>query len=814
MIFINTLLNYVDDLEERSNLRREFLDLGLKELISQSREWARPFTNQLYRDLETQLDIFDNSMFEDQKEATFNGVDLSDPDSVYSYIRKDCTENNRIDQLVAILQQLMMIPDDGFGSELWSTIAEIVKFVLTPRGELRPDQNPYPKINELKVRFASSGSVDSHYTKIIDELKQQVEKTEIELHRARVKDLSVTEEVEKEKRRYEALQRDFEEFKKSAAEGKGVGDSSKATIDSQNLKITELLATIEKLKQAPPSGGEDSGVIKKELDDTKKNLQQKLDRIDQLEKALTAGGLQIPEEKKIEEVSAAASPPPAMGAPPPPPPAANGPPPGKKPKAAVKYSNDQLKMKPVFWSKLQNNVIQNTVWNEIDEEKTSALLDLGYLEKAFCQPPKKKKDEEKKQEKVKLVDDKRSYNIDLILSRFKVPADLIRDAILVMDEGLITPERIPSILKCVPTDKEIEKVKSFTGDVSTVGNAEKLFLALQHIPNLQIRMEMWAFKVSLEGIVQDLQKKLTVIITMTAKIRTSKGFKQLLEVILALGNFLNGSGKTGGAYGFKIGAIKTLGGTKTLDGKSSLLEYVILLCRDKFPIVETFLSDFDGLGEAVRIESKEFTKEVQALKENMVTLKESLEWKTEDPMDRYNSVMTPFYEKANQTVSQFLADVSCAQADVEKLAASFGEETKEFKWEEFFKQFVEIVEAWNGGVKAIKALDEEKAKEERLRRAEERKAKLLAEKKAAAAAVASTGADKVWEKLQHADAKETLEEINQRRHGGQLSLAKQRSMQKQLEKQRSQELNMPANIVLEHKSSSSTNISGQFTETL
>jgi hypothetical protein len=52
-------------------------------------------------------------------------------------------------------------------------------------------------------------------------------------------------------------------------------------------------------------------------------------------------------------------------------------------------------------------------------------------------------------------------------------------------------------------------------------------------------------------------------------------FQKWLEYILAFGNYMNGVGFYGGAYGFKMDAIKKICELKTTDDKRNLMEYII-----------------------------------------------------------------------------------------------------------------------------------------------------------------------------------------------------------------------------------------------
>ena len=66
----------------------------------------------------------------------------------------------------------------------------------------------------------------------------------------------------------------------------------------------------------------------------------------------------------------------------------------------------------------------------------------------------------------------------------------------------------------------------------------------------------------------------------TAQVRSSRGLRAVLELALALGNALNAGTPRGGAYGFRIidGGLLKLGTIKSLDGKETLLHYLVSLC--------------------------------------------------------------------------------------------------------------------------------------------------------------------------------------------------------------------------------------------
>ena len=53
----------------------------------------------------------------------------------------------------------------------------------------------------------------------------------------------------------------------------------------------------------------------------------------------------------------------------------------------------------------------------------------------------------------------------------------------------------------------------------------------------------------------------------------SEGLKKLMEIILAVGNYLNGESARGGAWGFSIKYLPRLRDTKSSDNTKTLLTY-------------------------------------------------------------------------------------------------------------------------------------------------------------------------------------------------------------------------------------------------
>lgn len=81
-----------------------------------------------------------------------------------------------------------------------------------------------------------------------------------------------------------------------------------------------------------------------------------------------------------------------------------------------------------------------------------------------------------------LLDGKRSLNVNIFLKQFRSSnEDIIQ---LIKDGGHddIGAEKLRGLLKLLPEIDELEMLKSFDGDKSKLGNAEKFLLQLIQVP--------------------------------------------------------------------------------------------------------------------------------------------------------------------------------------------------------------------------------------------------------------------------------------------------------------------------------------------
>jgi hypothetical protein len=749
LVFINTTLNYCENFDDRVSIRKEYVDAGLVDVLQEVSEWASQKRGLDFKRLVAQCELFESLMAEDNREFMYNNLDHSDPIGMFNYLKTICFDYGTTQYLLSVFQLLLLVPRDVIGEELWNSLVEVLQmavslsekhennFIISEQKNL---EFPYHTYEDLKNKLGSAPDIREKYQKMLESLKDEIRDKENELHQMRLKKEDISDEIEK-----------------------------------NNRIIQDLQKRLELAKNAP----------KKKPKTKEMKVQEEKD------------------EKSVDSSSAAVVPPPLpppvpvglVPPPPPPPPPGAGvappplappifapgapkvggareeaPPPGMNPKKPAQFVNSHVKLKQFHWSKIPNRSIEGTVWQALDDER----VDVNYqeVETLFCQPVAKKKDKEqvkepsKKQEVVKLIDDKRSYNIDLSLARFKIQAEHIRDAIFAMDEQLLNSERLPQIIRCAPTREECETVRNFEGDISMLGNTEKFFLALSAIPNLSERLNLWVYKLTFDDTFRDLKTKLDLVTSAILEIKTSKKFKQVLEIILGVGNILNSGSKGGNAYGFKLNALKQLSGTKSFDNKTTLLEYIIGYCDRKVPTVKQWIDDFKDISDATKIESKPLISDIEKFVGMMEKIKSALSTFEDGPKgDRFKTVMTKFFDTYNPKAQKLLKECKDAESDADKLAVLFGEPAGQTQWEAFFQIFKDFMDSWQDSVSNIARAKEQAAKEEKRKVADEKRkvVKDEAEKKE----IKSGGiADQLFDELVAADPKAVMEQIKNRRAKG------------------------------------------------
>jgi hypothetical protein len=159
------------------------------------------------------------------------------------------------------------------------------------------------------------------------------------------------------------------------------------------------------------------------------------------------------------------------------------------------------KMKMLFWNKINE---KKGLWEEVNKIQVTQLhINFQRLEEKFSlmetetgsghggkglNVTSSSSSQNKKNKKISIIDSKRSHLIEISLNRIKKLPEEIASMLIQLDPEILTMDLTEILLSILPTSKEIELIKSFHGDITTLGLVEQVILTISPIPRLEKRL--------------------------------------------------------------------------------------------------------------------------------------------------------------------------------------------------------------------------------------------------------------------------------------------------------------------------------------
>ncbi|KAJ1822659.1 hypothetical protein LPJ56_000646 [Coemansia sp. RSA 2599] len=308
----------------------------------------------------------------------------------------------------------------------------------------------------------------------------------------------------------------------------------------------------------------------------------------------------------------------------------------------------KVKLKALQWDKLNDQHVENSLWSKLEDRagvKEKEVLDTLHstgtfdaLEKMFAakqavdimalREKRRKEREQKEQAEISVLDSKRSYDVNIMLGMMKKYSFRdIRRALLRMDTTTITENFLKQLLTFVPTPEERGLLSAYQGrpDRKRLARPERFFLETMKIWHYEQRLRVTVTWASWPEAFRDMQQDIASVMTAAHAVATSRHFPQVLEVVLSIGNFMNGSGFRGGAFGFKIASLNRLMDTKAEDNKTTLLHFVASTVEENFPLALEFLEELKPVDSGCRVSHAEMKAEISDMRVRLTEAKRELE---------------------------------------------------------------------------------------------------------------------------------------------------------------------------------------------
>lgn len=355
---------------------------------------------------------------------------------------------------------------------------------------------------------------------------------------------------------------------------------------------------------------------------------------------------------------------------------------------------------PVFnWVALKPNQINGTVFNEIDDERILEDLNVDEFEEMFKTkaqgPPidlnmSKQKVIQKGPNKVTLLDSNRAKNLAITLRKVgKTPEEICR-AIQIFDLRTLPVDFVECLMRFQPTENEIKVLRQFEKErkpLESLTDEDRFMMQFSKIERLMQKMTIMAFIGNFCESVQMLTPQLHAVIAASVSIKSSQKLKKILEIILALGNYMNSS-KRGAVYGFKLQSLDLLLDTKSTDRKITLLHYIANVVHEKYTQVSLFYNELHYVEKAAAVSLENVLLDVKELQRGMELTKR------EYSMHGHNTMLKDFITHNESKLKKLQDDAKIAQDAFDEVVKFFGENSKTTPPSVFFPVFVRFVKAY------------------------------------------------------------------------------------------------------------------------
>uniref|UniRef100_A0A8C8SQ88 Formin like 1 n=1 Tax=Pelusios castaneus TaxID=367368 RepID=A0A8C8SQ88_9SAUR len=370
---------------------------------------------------------------------------------------------------------------------------------------------------------------------------------------------------------------------------------------------------------------------------------------------------------------------------------------------------------PIFnWVALKPNQINGTVFNDLNDERVLQELDMNDFEEQFktkAQGPSlnistlKVKAVQKAPSKVTLIESNRAKNLAITLRKGGLSIDSICQAIQTYDLQGMSLDFLELLHRFVPTEYELTLIRKYEKDqrpLEELSDEDIFMIKFSKIPRLAERMNIMTFLGNFSDTAQLLMPQLNAIIAASISIKSSTKLRNILEIVLAFGNYMNSS-KRGAAYGFRLQSLDALLEMKSTDRKQTLLHYIVRVINEKYPELTGFHTELHFLDKAGTVSLDSVLQDMRALQQGMeLTRKEFM--RQDD-----SQVLKDFLKANTEVMEKLQTDGKTAQEAYESAVEYFGENPKTNPPTMFFPVFGRFVKAYKKAEQDVELWRKEEA---------------------------------------------------------------------------------------------------------
>ncbi|KAL0964500.1 hypothetical protein UPYG_G00324700 [Umbra pygmaea] len=340
-------------------------------------------------------------------------------------------------------------------------------------------------------------------------------------------------------------------------------------------------------------------------------------------------------------------------------------------------------MKPLYWTRIQLNTKKDAiaclVWEKIEEPSVDCEEFVELFSKGAVKVKKKPISDtiikSKTKQAVKLLNNKRSQNVGILMSSIHLDMKDIQHAILNMDNTVVDLETLQSLYDNRAQRDEMEKIEAHIqsskdkDDAKPLDKPEQFLFQLSQIPNFSERVFCILFQSTFVECMSSILRKVEILHRVCMTLKCGQTVMQVLGLVLAFGNYMNGGNRSRGqADGFALDILPKLKDVRSSDNSQSLLSYIVayyLKHFDEDAGKETCvypLPEPQDLFQASQMKFEDFQRDLRKLRKDLNACSAETEKVCRVSSEEH---LQPFKEKMEEFLIQAKTDLEAQEKQLQ-----------------------------------------------------------------------------------------------------------------------------------------------------